>query len=194
MRFAAHRRLAPQAGSFCFPNAFARPQSGPGLYAPGSTATRLGPLAARASCLARPPLVHVPPWGSGRCSGRLPCAALTGALRAWALRGRSPAHASSTDLASYARWPRDSPRSRAPPSLLRMLVFLEQYSVMSNMWILIIGQHSARSSLKCTPEDDSFRLVADAVLWQACDRCRRYQTSAVCINPETCCIAVRQTT
>lgn len=80
--------------------------SGPGLYAPGSTATRLGPLSARASCLARLPLHALPGlWGRAAAPAERPARPF-GCLRAWALRGRSPAHASSTDLAGSIRCPR----------------------------------------------------------------------------------------
>lgn len=68
----AHRRLAPQAGSFCFPNAFARPQSGPGLYAPGLQCRPWGASRLRASHLAGSPLRTSRPGGRDAAPGACP--------------------------------------------------------------------------------------------------------------------------
>jgi len=61
---------------------------GAGAVRPRTAVPALGGLSAEGLAPCRLPLAHVPSWGPGRCSGRLPCAALAGALRAL---GRSAA-------------------------------------------------------------------------------------------------------
>lgn len=70
--FSAPHPAPATPGACCSPNAFARVPRGPGLYAPGSTATRLGPLSARASCLARLPSCTSRPGGRDAATAERP--------------------------------------------------------------------------------------------------------------------------